>query len=193
MGIHLMADGQHRSQGQDWEGFKAGAERACLGLRPAVWRQRKQKSISAVRERCDARVDILSFFLLRALEHVKSQCWVLTVACVPVVVSSSSSSFTSSAGVFVGLGAGCTQVGTWLLLGNSSTRLSGSSSSLYVHANWDRMTLSLVWNTQKEKKTLNPPDMMGMMGISDSGQVAQVFRFQHLPKKKRNSHLNFKE
>lgn len=103
-----------------------------------------------------------------------------------MVVSSSSSSFTSSAGVFVGLGAGCTQVGTWLLLGNSSTRLSGSSSSLYVHANWDRMTLSLVWNTQKEKKTLNPPDMMGMMGISDSGQVAQVFRFQHLPKKKRD-------
>lgn len=66
------------------------------------------------------------------------------------------------------------------------------------------MTLSLVWNTQKEK-TLNPPDMMGMIGIDDSGQVAQVFSFQHLPtfwlllwcleegKKKKNSHMNFKE
>lgn len=47
MGIHLMADGKYQSQSWDWEGFKAGAEKVCLGLGPAVWRQRKQKSIPA--------------------------------------------------------------------------------------------------------------------------------------------------
>lgn len=71
------------------------------------------------------------------------------VESVPVFVSSTSQLHSSStAGMFWTLGAGCTQVGTWLVLGKSSTRLSGSSSSLYVHANCDRMTLSLVWNKQ---------------------------------------------
>lgn len=54
------------------------------------------------------------------------------------------------------LGAGCTQVGTWLLLGNSSTRLSGGSSPVYVHANWDRSTPLLACNRQKAQ--LSPTD-----------------------------------
>lgn len=69
MGIHLTADGKHQSQGWGWEGFKAGAEKVCLGLSPAVWRQRKQKSTPAERERCTACVDILSFSP-HAVEHV---------------------------------------------------------------------------------------------------------------------------
>lgn len=63
MGIHLIANGKYQSQGWDWEGFMAGAEKVCLGLGPAVWRQRKQKYIPAERECCTARVDILSFSL----------------------------------------------------------------------------------------------------------------------------------
>lgn len=84
----------------------------------------------------------------------------LKVESVPVFVSSTSELHSSStAGMFLGLGAGCTQVGTWLALGNSNTRLSGCSSSLYVHANWDRMTLSLTWN-KRGKKPFNPLDMI---------------------------------
>lgn len=94
----------------------------------------------------------------------------MKVESVPVVVSSTSELHSSSTAGMV-LGAGCTQVGTWLVLGNSSTRLSGSSSSLYVHANWDRMTLLLAWN--KTEKNFNPADMIWLMiNINDSGQVA---------------------
>lgn len=69
---------------------------------------------------------------------------IVDVDSVSVFVSSTSEPH--SDGIVWGLGAGCTQVGTWLVLANSNTRLSGSSSSLYVHANWDRMTLSLACN-----------------------------------------------
>lgn len=101
------------------------------------------------RERCKACVDSLS-----CSPYVK-HLWDLKP--LPVVASSSKSklhSSSSTAGMV--FGAGCTHVGTWLVLGNSRTRLSGSSSSLYVHANWDRMTrMSLGWNKHTHTKKTN--------------------------------------
>lgn len=141
MGIGLMADGKFQSQGRGCEGFKAGAEKVCLGLNPAVWRQRKQE-IQPSKERTLHRLLTFGAFLYM-------------LQCVPLVVSSTSELHSSStAGMVWCLGAGCTQVGTWLLLGNSSTRLSGISSSLYVHANWDRIPPSLAWNEQDKTTTL---------------------------------------
>ena len=151
-GIHLMADGKYQSQGWGWEGFTAGAEKVCLGLRPAVWRQRKQNPSGE--KCCKARVDILSFSL-----RCVHQCEELKLEYVPAVVafvvsSTSELHSSSTAGRVWRLGAGCTQVGTWLELGNSSTRLRGSSSSsLYVHANWERIPPTLGWNKQKGKRS----------------------------------------
>lgn len=140
-------------------GPRAGAGKGSrLELRRCAWASvqlcgvRGNRNLPRQKERCSACVDILASLFMQwstsaGFDKIK-------VESVPVVVSSTSElHFSSTAGMVVGLGAGCTQVGTWLVLGNSSTRLSGRSSSLYVHANWDRITLSLAWN-KTEKKTL---------------------------------------
>lgn len=151
MGINLTASCKYQSHNWDWEWSKAGAEKVSLGLSPAVWRQRKQKSVPA--DKMEARL-VLTFDMLwstkkkegRGVRRNKRDL-------LPLVASSTSELHSSSTDVVVfGLGAGCTQVGIWLVLGKSSTRLRGSSpSSLYVQANWERMTLSLTWEKKKKK------------------------------------------
>lgn len=145
MGIRLMY--HHKYQSQDWDWFKAGAEKVCLGLSPAVWRQRKHKNIPAESTLHDSCWHFELFSACSRVQKVPVVFSEIKVESVPEALCSTSKRHSSSTAVVVlNLGAGCTQVGSWLVLGNSNTRLSGSSSSLYVHANWDRITLSLTWN-----------------------------------------------
>lgn len=122
-------------------GSRAGGGGAWPGLRPAAWRQRKRRSVPAESERYTACVEGEGFFFsspfpplsLSPLSRCNSSpqstsvngAW-LKVELVPL--SDSSSSSTAAASAWRRLGAGCTQVGTWLRLGKSSTRFSGDSA-----------------------------------------------------------------
>lgn len=76
---------------------------------------------------------------------------------VPCFSHLSAGSDSSSGGVLtaeetVHLGAGWMQVGSWLVLGKSSTRFRGRPSSMYVQANCERMPLSLTCKNKDKKQ-----------------------------------------